>query len=109
MDRRSFAASVLAAAVGLAGTAAVTAAPASAMMTKAQMMQVQQANMKRMTAQHLQKCYGVNAVARNDCAAGAHSCAGQASIARDPASFVLLPTGDCSKIADSSFGPGGSG
>ena len=90
MDRRLFAASVLAAA---------------AMMTKAQMMAVQQAKMKRAMAQHLVKCYGVNAVGRNDCAAGAHSCAGQATIAHDPASFVLLPGGDCQKLAGGALKP----
>jgi uncharacterized membrane protein len=45
-----------------------------------------------------EKCYGINASAKNDCAAGAHSCAGQATQARDTKSFVLLPAGDCSKI-----------
>jgi len=99
MDRRMFAASVFAAAVGLAG-AAVTVTPASAqMMTKDQMMQVQNANMARAKSGHLVACYGINAVAKNDCAAGAHSCAGQATAARDTKSFVLLPTGDCEKIA----------
>ncbi len=98
MDRRIFAATVFAAAVGLAGAAA-TITPASAeMMTKDQMMQVQQANMARAKSGHLVACYGINAVAKNDCAAGAHSCAGQATKANDPASFVLLPTGDCEKI-----------
>ncbi len=75
------------------------------MMTKAQMMAVRQANMKRAMAQHLVKCYGVNAIGRNDCAAGAHSCAGQATKARDPASFVLLPQGDCQKLAGGSLKP----
>ncbi len=98
MDRRMFAASVFAAAVGFAG-AAVTAAPASAqMMSKEQMMQVQQANMARAKTGHLVSCYGINAVAKNDCAAGAHSCAGQATSANDTKSFVLLPAGDCEKI-----------
>ena len=45
-----------------------------------------------------EKCYGINAVSKNDCAAGAHSCAGQATKARDPQSFVLLPKGACGKI-----------
>lgn len=100
MDRRMFAASVFAAAVGIAG-ASVTAGPASAqMMTKEQMMQTQQANMARAKSGHLVACYGVNAVAKNDCAGGGvHSCAGQATAARDTKSFVLLPTGDCEKIA----------
>lgn len=60
--------------------------------------QVVKDNMARMAAQHLQKCYGINAVAKNDCAEGAHSCAGQATRARDAKSFVLLPAGDCGKI-----------
>ena len=109
MDRRMFAASVFAAAVGLAG-AAVTVIPASAQaMTKEQMMQVQQANMDRAKAGHLVACYGINAAAKNDCAAGAHSCAGQATSARDTKSFVLLPTGDCQKIAGGNLGLLGGG
>jgi uncharacterized membrane protein len=106
MDRRMFAASVLAAAVGIAGAAATTSVSAAAAMpTKEQMMQVQQANMARAKAEHLVACYGINAVGRNDCAAGVHSCAGQATMARDPKSFVLLPAGDCQKIAGGSLKP----
>lgn len=60
--------------------------------------QVVKDNMARAMAQHLEKCYGVNAVAKNDCAEGAHSCAGQSTMARDPKSFVLLPAGDCGKL-----------
>src|SRR5439155_5126828 len=60
--------------------------------------QVVKDNMARAAAQHLEKCYGINAAAKNDCAEGAHSCAGQATQARDTKSFVLLPAGDCSKI-----------
>ncbi|HQT75775.1 MAG: hypothetical protein B7Z80_01905 [Rhodospirillales bacterium 20-64-7] len=99
MDRRMFAASVFTAAVGLAGATALTATSASAeMMSKDQMMKMQQSNMARAKTHHLVACYGINAVGRNDCAAGAHSCAGQATKANDPASFVLLPAGDCGKI-----------
>jgi uncharacterized membrane protein len=64
----------------------------------AEMPQIVKDNMAKMQAQHLQKCYGINAVAKNDCAEGAHSCAGQATQARDPKSFVLLPAGVCAKI-----------
>ena len=78
MDRRILAASVAAAALGLA-----VAAPA-------------QAADKKMSG--MEKCYGINANAKNDCAAGAHSCAGQSTKARDPKSFVFLPAGACSKI-----------
>jgi len=63
-------------------------------------------NMERMAQQHLEKCFGINAVAKNDCAEGAHSCAGQATQARDSKSFVLLPAGDCSKIAGGSLKAG---
>ncbi len=52
-----------------------------------------------------EKCYGINRVAKNDCAAGVHSCAGQATRARDPKSFVLLPAGACSKIEGGSLKP----
>jgi uncharacterized membrane protein len=60
--------------------------------------QVVKDNTMRMQATKLEKCYGINATAKNDCAEGAHSCAGQATQPRDPKSFVLLPAGDCSKI-----------
>lgn len=54
--------------------------------------------MEKMSKEHLEKCYGINAVAKNDCAEGAHSCAGQATQARDSKSFVLVPAGVCGKI-----------
>ncbi|HLJ63962.1 MAG TPA: DUF2282 domain-containing protein [Stellaceae bacterium] len=53
----------------------------------------------------VEKCYGVNAVAKNDCKAGAHDCAGQSKAERDPASFVALPTGLCTKISGGSLAP----
>ncbi len=45
-----------------------------------------------------EKCYGVAKAAKNDCAAGAHSCAGQATKNGDKTSFVYLPAGACAKI-----------
>jgi uncharacterized membrane protein len=97
MDRRLFAGSVLSAAVGLALGMQTLPAQAQGMdMSKAP--QVVKDNMMKMQANKLEKCYGINAAAKNDCAEGAHSCAGQATQARDPKSFVLLPAGDCSKI-----------
>jgi uncharacterized membrane protein len=87
----------LSAAVGLA--LAMQAPVVQAAMPEGNMPQVVKDNMMKMQQQHLQKCYGINAVAKNDCAEGAHSCAGQATQARDPKSFVLLPMGDCAKIA----------
>jgi len=94
MNRHIFAASALSGAVGLA--LALQGTPVQAQ--KMEPPQVVKDNMARAAAQHLEKCYGINAAAKNDCAEGAHSCAGQATQARDSKSFVLLPAGDCSKI-----------
>jgi uncharacterized membrane protein len=49
-----------------------------------------------------EKCYGIAKAGRNDCAAGVHSCAGQATRPMDKASFVYLPKGACAKIAGGS-------
>ncbi|HUC16101.1 MAG TPA: DUF2282 domain-containing protein [Acetobacteraceae bacterium] len=98
MDRRTLTLAVLGAAATLAS--AVAAVPASAAPNA-----VQLANEARASRDHLAACYGINAVARNDCAAGAHSCAGQATMARDPKSFVLIPVGDCAKIDGGSLKP----
>jgi uncharacterized membrane protein len=85
-------ASALSAAIGLAFAMQVPLASA------ADMPQIVKDNMMKMQKEHLEKCYGINAVARNDCAEGAHSCAGQATQARDTKSFVLVPAGVCAKI-----------
>ena len=79
------------------GLAVALSAPLPA--ASAEMPQIVKDNMARAAQNHLEKCYGINAVSKNDCAEGAHSCAGQATKARDGKSFVLLPGGDCSKIA----------
>ncbi len=98
MNRYVLAASTLSTAVGLA--LAIQASPGQAQGKKdmSNMPQVVKDNMARAMANKLEKCYGINKVAKNDCAEGAHSCAGQATKARDTKSFVLLPAGDCSKI-----------
>ena len=102
MDRRLLAGSALTAALGLVLASAGLPAQAQGMdMSKAP--QVVKDNMMRMQANKLEKCYGINAVAKNDCAEGAHSCAGQSTKARDSQSFVLLPAGDCGKIAGGSL------
>ena|ERR1051326_6046160 len=95
MNRR-LATTTLATALGLALAGTIVSAQAQQMDPKAE-------TMKRMTQNHLEKCYGIAARAKNDCAEGAHSCAGQATRDRDPASFVLLPAGDCGKITGGSL------
>ena len=93
MERRLLAGSALSAALGLVLASGGLPAQAQSMdMSKAP--QVVKDNMMRMQANKLEKCYGINAVAKNDCAEGVHSCAGQATKARDTKSFVLLPAGD---------------
>lgn len=53
-----------------------------------------------------EKCYGVNAAGKNDCAAmNSHSCAGEAHTARDPQSWIFVPVGTCSKIQGGSLSP----
>jgi uncharacterized membrane protein len=94
MKRRVLAASALSTAIGLAF--ALQALPAQAQ--GKDMPQVVKDNMMRMEKDKLEKCYGINASAKNDCAEGVHSCAGQSTQARDPKSFVLVPAGACAKI-----------
>lgn len=84
MDRRLLATSTFAAALTLA--------------LAAQMLPVRAAD----DGDHMEKCYGVNARAKNDCAGGAHSCAGQSTKDRDAQAYVLLPAGVCAKIAGGS-------
>ncbi len=102
MNKHIKAASTFSSAIGLA--LAMQAVPVQAQAMK-EMPQVVKDNMARMEANKLEKCYGVNAVSKNDCAEGAHSCAGQSTQARDPKSFVLLPAGDCSKIQGGKLKP----
>ena len=102
MDKRQFASTALSAAIGLAfGMLGVTA---SAQGTK-DMPPIVKENMQKMAKNKLEKCYGINAVAKNDCAEGTHSCAGQATQANDTKSFVLLPAGVCGKIAGGNMKP----
>jgi uncharacterized membrane protein len=81
------AASALAAALGIA-TAPWAASPAQA------------------ADDSKEKCYGVAKAGKNDCAAGSHSCAGNATKDFDKASFVALPKGLCEKLAGGSLEAG---
>ena len=58
------------------------------------------------TTYQFEKCYGVNASGKNDCAVrGVHSCGGDSRIANDPQSFIYVPTGTCAKIQGGSTTP----
>ena len=50
------------------------------------------------SAAEQEKCYGVALKGQNDCAAGAHSCAGNSKVDYDPASFKAVPKGTCTSI-----------
>jgi uncharacterized membrane protein len=50
-----------------------------------------------------EKCYGIAAVSQNDCQTVTHSCAGEAKQARDPSSWIYVPTGTCTKIEGGSL------
>jgi uncharacterized membrane protein len=58
------------------------------------------------TTYQYEKCYGVNASGKNDCAVtGVHSCGGDSRLANDPKSWIYVPTGTCAKIAGGSTTP----
>ena len=45
-----------------------------------------------------EKCFGVSKAGKNDCAAGAHSCAGQSTKDGDKSSFLAVPAGLCARL-----------
>ncbi len=96
---RTLAKATLGAAIGLALGASPAFAQNMRDMGGKAMTKEQKMTMERMAKNNLEKCYGVAARGKNDCAEGAHSCVGQASHDRDRSSFILLPKGDCQKIA----------
>lgn len=96
---RTLATATLTAAIGMALGATQGFAQDMKDMSGKPMTKEQKMTMERMVKNNLEKCYGVAARGKNDCAEGAHSCVGQASHDRDTASFILVPKGDCQKIA----------
>ncbi|MCW5570476.1 MAG: DUF2282 domain-containing protein [Steroidobacteraceae bacterium] len=53
-----------------------------------------------------EKCYGVAAPGKNDCATAAHACAGQSSTDRDPREWKNVPAGTCGKLGGKLSAPG---
>ena len=76
---------------------------ASAIITAAALPAASQAGPAPVPSFASEKCYGIAARGANDCGTQTHSCAGTASIARDGASWVYVPTGTCKKIAGGSL------
>ena len=79
MDRRTVSLAILG---SLASAIAVMAVPAAADEAK-------------------EKCFGVALKGQNDCAAGAHSCAGSSTIDYDGQSFKVVPKGTCTSMKTS--------
>ncbi|HTO83716.1 MAG TPA: DUF2282 domain-containing protein [Methylomirabilota bacterium] len=52
-----------------------------------------------------EKCYGIAQAGKNDCQTATHSCAGTATKANDPASWIYVPAGTCAKIAGGQMQP----
>ena len=48
-----------------------------------------------------EKCYGIAKAVQNDCAAGAHSCAGQAKADNDANDWKYVAKGTCEKLGGS--------
>ena len=106
MARYATAASTLSAALGLAlGLQLAPLAAQEMNKGKDEMAHAARDDESHAMADKLEKCYGINAAAKNDCAAGANSCAGQSTKARDSKAFVLLPAGACNKIAGGKLNP----
>jgi uncharacterized membrane protein len=76
-----------------AALSSLAATPASADMAAAKA----KTEMQMKTGQ-FEPCYGVALKGQNDCAEGAHSCAGMSTVDYDPASFKLVPKGTCTTM-----------
>jgi len=98
-------ATALSAALGLAMSMQPSAGAAEMQDDPQVMQQMTKFIKKKMEKEHLEMCYGINAAGKNDCGTATHSCHGNAKQEHDPASFVLVPTGLCSKIAGGRLDP----
>lgn len=50
-----------------------------------------------------EKCYGVSKAGKNDCAAGAHACAGQSKTDAGGKDWIAVPKGTCERLANGSL------
>jgi uncharacterized membrane protein len=99
--KNAFLASSLAAAVTLA--IAMQTAPVGA--ADPAMEKMMKDAEEGMAAGKIEKCYGVNKSAKNDCQSATASCAGSSTKDFDKSAFVVVPTGTCDKLAGGSLQP----
>ena len=52
-----------------------------------------------------EKCYGVSKAGKNDCAGGAHACAGQSSKDGSGKEFIKVPKGTCERLVGGTLAP----
>ena len=52
-----------------------------------------------------EKCYGIAAAGKNDCAANGHSCAGQSAKDANGKEWIKVPKGTCERIVGGSTSP----
>jgi uncharacterized membrane protein len=50
----------------------------------------------------MEKCFGIAKAGKNDCGAGALTCAGSSKTDGDKSAFLLVPKGSCDKIVGGS-------
>jgi uncharacterized membrane protein len=88
-------AGAFAAALASLGAASAMADDAAAM----KMMEAAKAKtVEAMATGKFEPCYGVALKGQNDCAAGAHSCAGTSTVDYDGQSFKLVAKGTCTAM-----------
>jgi uncharacterized membrane protein len=101
MSNRMLTALVAGAFVAAAGS--ITAMPATAAMSKAEMEKMMKENQakteKALAGGKMEKCFGVALKGHNDCYAGAGtSCAGTSTVDYEGNSFKLVPKGTCTAM-----------
>jgi len=101
MSNRTLPALVAGAFITALGT--MTALPASAQMSKADMEKMMKENqaktMKAMAGGKMEKCFGVALKGQNDCYAGAGTtCAGTSTVNYQGNAFKLTPKGTCTTM-----------
>ncbi len=57
------------------------------------------------SAAESEKCYGVAAAGKNDCATATSSCAGTSKVDNQGDAFIAVPAGLCGKLAGGSLEP----
>jgi len=82
----------------LAGAFAVAIGSLASTSALASMEEAKAKTEMQMATGKFETCYGVALKGQNDCAMGAHSCAGLSTVDYDPASFKLVAKGTCTTM-----------